>query len=83
MSCIMIILTKIEQTCSACPAQWDGFEEDGTYYYIRYRWGHLTVNRGAVNGEEIYSEYIGGGLDGYMHTDEMFAHTGMILQGRI
>lgn len=35
----MITLVKVKQTCQACPSQWDAWDDEGTYYYLRYRWG--------------------------------------------
>lgn len=74
-----IRLVKIEQTCTACPSQWDAWDEDGEYYYIRYRWGYLYVCKGEVMGPFVWEGSIGDGLDGFMTTEEMLAHTGMEL----
>jgi hypothetical protein len=41
----MITLVRVVQTCIACPSQWDGWDEDGNYYYLRYRSGHGSVRR--------------------------------------
>lgn len=38
----MRVITKLIQTCEACPSQWDAWLVDGTYLYIRYRWGVLS-----------------------------------------
>jgi len=64
----VITLVRLEQTCSTCPSQWDAWDADGTYYYIRYRWGCLTVERGEVWGELIYDGCTGDPLDGSMPT---------------
>lgn len=40
----MIRLTKVVSTCSSHPAQWDAWDADGQYYYLRYRSHHGTVN---------------------------------------
>jgi len=34
---------KIDQTCGACPSQWEGKTVDGKEVYVRYRWGYLRV----------------------------------------
>lgn len=39
----MIEIVKAICTCAACPSQWDAWDADGTYYYLRYRWGRGTV----------------------------------------
>jgi hypothetical protein len=41
----VITLVRTEQTCHARPSQWDAWDVDGNYYYLRYRWGHGTVHR--------------------------------------
>ena len=74
-----IELVRVEQTCMACPSQWDAWDKDGTYYYIRYRWGFLSVTKNEVLGERIFEAAVGDGLDGWMTTDEMLKHTGMTL----
>lgn len=35
----MITITRAVQTCMACPSQWDAWDADGNYYYLRYRHG--------------------------------------------
>ena len=57
-----LLIILIEQTCQACPAQWEGW----AYYnrddardeistrrkpvYIRYRWGYLSICIGSEGG---------------------------------
>ncbi|MFD4660334.1 hypothetical protein ACFWP2_32480 [Kitasatospora sp. NPDC058444] len=36
-------LTRVVQTCSACPSQWDAWTADGQYLYLRYRHGEGCV----------------------------------------
>ena len=58
-----------QQTCWACPSQWDIFTDRSEYIYARYRWGHLTL---ALNNyKPIFSEQVGGSLDGVMDIDEL------------
>jgi hypothetical protein len=38
-----VILAKVIETCRACPAQWDAWDLDGNYWYLRYR-----SNRGSA-----------------------------------
>jgi hypothetical protein len=72
-------LTSLVQTCFACPSQWHAWDADGTYYYIRYRWGFLSVDKGDVMGEPIFGEQVGDDLDGSMDAFTMLKHTGMTL----
>lgn len=77
----MITITRMVQTCSACPSQWDGWDADGVYYYFRYRWGHLEVTKNAfAEGESsVLSKDIGHGLDGCMTYDELRDHVSSVL----
>lgn len=36
-------LTRVVQTCSAYPSQWDAWTADGQYLYLRYRHGEGCV----------------------------------------
>lgn len=67
-------------TCGACPSQWEGDLLDGRTFYIRYRWGGLSVRiskdvsnsyHEAVGGEEILRLEHGDGFDGVLSTEEM------------
>lgn len=40
----MITLVRAVQTSIACPSQWDAWDADGKYYYLRYRHGDGTVS---------------------------------------
>ena len=71
-------LTKLIQTCNACPSQWDAWAEDGTYYYIRFRHGYLSVNSGDVDGPEVFCYADDRMADGYMEAQEMLELTGMV-----
>lgn len=72
----MTTITKLEQTCAACPSQWEGKTSDGDYVYIRYRWGYLSVTLYAidkllVHGKQIFGKAIGEDLDGAMSFEEL------------
>lgn len=36
------------QTCSACPSQWDAWDDHGRYWYLRYRHGIGTAQQLSV-----------------------------------
>jgi hypothetical protein len=36
----MITIVRAVETCSACPSQWDAWDEAGNFYYLRYRSGY-------------------------------------------
>ncbi len=68
----MTTITRIEQTCVACPSQWDMWDDNNLYYYVRYRWGELSVI--CNNVETVYRKQIGDNLDGTMSTEDMKRH---------
>jgi len=81
-------ILRLTNTCNACPAQWEGWLNDGRAIYIRYRWGYLSVRvseeatkdiADAVSGNEIYGRRIGHGLDGFMDYDILKEKTGDVL----
>ena len=74
-----VLIKRIVKTCSACPSQWDAWDVSGEYYYIRYRWGCLTVNKHETNGMLIYDSEVGEYLGGWMNLEEMLECTGMKL----
>jgi hypothetical protein len=62
------LIADLEQTCWACPSQWEGRTADGSDLYIRYRHGHLSVD---VGGETVFALDHGDALDGVMSTAKM------------
>ena len=50
-----------EQTCSACPEQYDVFDGENQIGYVRLRWGHLSASYPDVGGSYVYSAMIGDG----------------------
>lgn len=39
----MITIVRTVQTSIACPAQWDMWDDEGNYYYARFRHGSASV----------------------------------------
>ena len=72
----MIRVTEVEQTCWACPSQWEGTTAGGQYVYARYRFGRLTV---SCEGREVFAKTAGDEWDGVLGYDELKAHTGGVL----
>lgn len=50
----MITIVRAVQTCAACPAQWDSWDAEGNYYYLRFRHGHGTVQTMEAPGSGDY-----------------------------
>lgn len=44
----MITIVKAVQTSMACPSQWDAWDAEGNYYYLRYRGGCGSVDQYAT-----------------------------------
>lgn len=49
-----LVITSLQQTCSACPAQWQGELADGRAIYIRYRYGRLRATAGNTYDDAIH-----------------------------
>lgn len=75
----MIKIVKLEKSCPACPAQWEGKDAQGNPILIRYRWGCLTVRKGP-DGGGIFRKQLGGDWDGCLSLDELKKATKGILE---
>lgn len=40
-----VTLTRVIETCAACPSQWDAWDTNGQYWYLRYRHSNGTAER--------------------------------------
>lgn len=69
-------ITEIEQTCSACPSQWEGKTSSGEYVYIRYRWGEGRIE---VNYETVFEWSGPDGMGGFISLQEI----SMLAVGRV
>jgi len=73
-------ISSIKQTCDACPSQWEGTLKDGRGFYIRYRWGWLSLristaeNHDPVDCQEIFGMTVGHGLSGEISEPDMIEH---------
>jgi hypothetical protein len=85
----MIGVKEIEQTCEACPSQWEGYTDDGRSIYIRYRWGFLSVRIGSpsdksefagVRGKEILNKQLGDSYHGFLSYEDLAKATSEIIQ---
>ena len=68
-----MLIEKLVQTCTACPAQWEFYTTGGRKVYVRYRFGNLTVRISkeatddvfkCFDGDLLIDEDIGGEWDG-------------------
>jgi hypothetical protein len=74
----------------ACPSQWDAWDAEGNYYYLRYRGGYGSVARYETENwcediehdqfiEEVAVFEYGHPLDGSMTLEEFAVHAGIEL----
>jgi hypothetical protein len=78
----MIKIVKVDQTCGACPSQWDMWDAEDNYYYVRYRWSNLTISIAAFTDEEqeIFSHVTDNtGMSGVMSFEELISLTNYFL----
>ena len=81
-----VIITRAIQTCAACPSQWDAWDMDGHYWYLRYRHGRGTAERQP--GPDVWTWHEapalsfehGDQLDGSMSLEEFCARAGLNLR---
>lgn len=52
-----ITLTKVVQTCEAVPSQWDAWDAEGQYYYLRYRHRTGTVHAEPSQDESTWTSF--------------------------
>lgn len=81
-----ITIVRAVRTCRACPSQWDAWDADGRYYYLRYRFGYGTVEVAAGpdayvgDGSEVIAEFEHGGpYDGEISLGEFAELAGLAL----
>jgi hypothetical protein len=49
-----ITLVRAICTSTACPSQWDAWDAEGRYYYLRYRHGYGSVE--SAESEEVWDK---------------------------
>lgn len=52
-----ITLVKVVETCSGAPSQWDAWDADGQYYYMRFRHGGGTVHAEPGPDEATWTSF--------------------------
>lgn len=84
----MIIVTSVDRTCGACPAQWEGRTTDGRHIYARYRHGQFRVGVSDDEMDAVRAAYDrpvawltkGDSLDGHMTYQELKDWTAGLIQ---
>lgn len=72
-------IVQLDQTCMACPSQWEGRLDDGRAVYIRYRggWGRIavgaTVDDAVLTDDYVFEWFGDHPLDGSITLDELKA----------
>lgn len=64
-----ITLVRVVETCAACPSQWNAWDAQGCYYYLRYRHGRGTVHRFASPDITAWAGYPHGAVRRFAHGD--------------
>lgn len=60
------------RTCDACPSQWDVYDRDGKYWYVRYRGGRLTTGESVGEISRLIRDISAEDpFDGYMEDVDM------------
>jgi hypothetical protein len=78
-------IVKAEQTCGACPSQWDAWTDDNQYVYLRYRHGYgyaKIYEAGYVDSGAgtIVAEFEHGhSLDGFITLEDFCKYAGIEL----
>lgn len=65
-------IVKAHQTSWGCPSQWDTWDEEGNYWYLRFRFGHGSASPG-VDRPDTYTFSAYSSLDGVIGLEE-FCH---------
>jgi len=60
----------LEQTCGACPEQYDVWKGGKQVGYMRLRWGSFRVDLGDCGGETVYQDDVGDGWSGSFRDTE-------------
>ena len=73
MSDIEILGLRLQQTCFACPEQYDVYDQEGNQVaYFRLRHGRFTVESPDCGGELVYMAHPNG--DGIFYDDERMSY---------
>lgn len=80
---------RVVQTSIACPSQWDAWDAEGRYHYLRYRSGYGSVHhypggpgfwdRRDEEGQFLADFEHGDNLDGYVELAEFLELAGCAL----
>jgi hypothetical protein len=85
------VIVRAVQTCDACPSQWDAWDAEGAYWYLRYRFGQGTARQAGAEGGStgrdgegepgrVLSFRHGDPLDGSISLEEFCVHAGLRLE---
>lgn len=72
-----VILVRAVQTCTACPSQWDAWDADGRYWYLRFRSGRGSMGRDYVT--DTLSFDTGDGISGSISLEDFCELIGVTL----
>lgn len=76
----LVTIVRAVQTCYACPSQWDAWDSEGTYWYLRYRFGSGTMSRTkGGTADSVLSFATDDALDGSITLEEFCQQIGVTL----
>lgn len=71
-------IVKAHQTCYACPSQWDAWDEEGNYWYLRFRHGYGTAED-CGGTAQFFFDADSNGLDGVIDLQNFCNRAGIEL----
>ena len=80
-----VILVRTVQTGGACPSQWDAWDLDGNYWYLRFRHGRGTAERQPSPNPDTWGDdppalsFTHEELDGWISLEEFCGLAGLNL----
>lgn len=76
-------ITAIKRTCYASPTQYEGKPDNGKMFYLRFRWGELSISESmqptedindAVDGEVVLEHQTSNEWDGLLSPEQVEAY---------
>lgn len=56
-----VVLVRAVQTCIVCPSQWDAWDAEGRYFYLRHRHGRGSVDHFTDPDPDTWASTAGDG----------------------
>lgn len=84
-----IVVKELEQVCWGSPCAWDGYDDAGRPFYVRYRDGTIALWQGEIgeskrsigDGAPAFEKRVGSGARTAIGWSEVEHHVGHLLGG--